>query len=92
LVQEVTISIMADSSTPQPAGRPDDGTTSAGLWTVACENAAGVANLAVSINDEYRIVLRSPSGEFAVMGWQAGETLRVHLASAVSAILRGERR
>ena len=71
---------------------PDDGAGPAGHWTVHCEGAGGTTSLSVHVNDEYRIVLRSPSGEFAVMGWQAGETLRAHLASAVSAILRGEQR
>jgi hypothetical protein len=85
--------VTSDFPERQPDGMPQQDASVDWQWTVPCRDAtSSAAELAVDINDEYRVVVRLPSGEFAVLGWQAAETLRAHLAAAVSAILRGERR
>ncbi len=59
---------------------------------MSCRDAMGAdTELAVDVNDEYRVVMSLSPGQIAVMGWQAAETLRAHLAAAISAVLRGER-
>lgn len=62
-------------------------------WTVPCQDEAGAdGNLSVDVNGEFRVVLHSSTGQSTVMSWQDAETLRAHLAAAVSMVLRGERR
>lgn len=46
--------------------------------------------LSVGVSDDRLVAVGLPDGSSALLTWQAAETFRAHLASAVSTILRGE--
>lgn len=60
--------------------------------TVLCLNASDHKDqvLSIAISDTRLVALGLLDGSSVLLTWQAAESLRAHLASAVSAILRGE--
>jgi hypothetical protein len=60
--------------------------------TVPCLDAAGQQDqmLSVGISGAGLVEIGLPDGSSVLLTWQAAERFRAHLASAVSAILRGE--